>query len=178
MVSYLGGLGELTSQLMAVAALLILVSTSLVPFMYCGLSFWKRFDTAALLAVFPLLTVLIPVVMTIVLVGAKWLLLGRLRPGRYHVWGHVYTMRWIIRQITRIMLSLTHWQILNETAAMSWLYRMLGSQIGTNVRMKANPTIDFDALTIGDRSRVSGYLFTSEVCLGMLEVRPVTIGAD
>jgi non-ribosomal peptide synthetase-like protein len=120
------------------------------------------------IAVFPILIV--------VAIAAKWLVLGRVRPGRYPLWGAYYVRWWFVRTLIH-SLPLSY---LTGTPLLPFVYRLLGARIGTNVHLRSDRFGAFDVISIGDGTSVEeeasllGYTVEDEE----LVIGPVSVGRD
>lgn len=129
-------------------------------------------EFATLVAVY----VAIEVGLLAIVIGAKWLLLGRTKPGRYPLWG-VYFFRW---WLVERLLSLIQIKTFQGTPIMRFYLRALGAKIGKDVLVSDFSCGAYDLISIGDRAclganatfanaRVEG----NELIIGAIE-----IGAD
>jgi len=105
----------------------------------------------------------------------KWLLLGRIRAGRYPLWGWYYWRFWFVRSVVRT--APVHY--LDGTPLLNLYYRLMGARIGRNVAfVGVHNLATFDLLTVGEGSSIG--LNTSidgaGVEGGYLTLAPVTIG--
>jgi len=104
----------------------------------------------------------------------KWLLLGRIRAGRYPLWGWFYWRFWFVRSVVRA--SPVHY--LDGTPFLNLYYRLMGARIGRDVFIGTYSLSTFDLLTVGEGSSIG--LNTSvdgaSVEGGVLTLAPVTIG--
>ncbi len=91
----------------------------------------------------------LPVTLTIA-IGAKWALLGRVRPGRYPLWGGFYLRWWFVGTLVR-SVPLTR---LGGTPLLPFVYRMFGARIGEHVHIATDALAAFDAISIGDGASV------------------------
>jgi non-ribosomal peptide synthetase-like protein len=109
-------------------------------------------------------------------VAAKWLLLGRVRPGRHRLWGGYYLRWWFAHSIVRGML-LDH---LAGTPLLPFVFRLLGARIGRDVYLGTDHIAAFDLVSIGDGSSVDdgATLLGSTVEHGELLIGPVTVGRN
>jgi non-ribosomal peptide synthetase-like protein len=123
---------------------------------------------AAVVALGPVLTLLLPV-------AAKWLLLGRVRPGRYPLWGWFFCRWWLVRKL----LQTTPLDYLAGSPLLAPYLRLLGARIGRGCHL-GSARLDLpDQIEIGDGASI-GYdvdLDPSHVAAGYLHVAPVRIGA-
>lgn len=105
---------------------------------------------------------------------AKWLLLGRVKPGKYPLWGSFYLRWWFVKNL----LSITPSHLLSGTPLLNIYYRLLGAKIGTNVYL-SSVNIDVpDLVSIGADSSL-GYearLLNATVEQGWLEIGSIKIG--
>ncbi|QXX73463.1 Pls/PosA family non-ribosomal peptide synthetase [Methylovirgula sp. HY1] len=129
-------------------------------------------EFATLLAVY----VAIELGILAIVIAAKWLLLGRTKPGRYPLWG-VYFYRWWLAER---LLSLIPIKTFQGTPIMRFYLRALGAKIGKDVLIGDLSCGAYDLIAIGDRAclganaifanaRVEG----NELIIGTIE-----IGAD
>ncbi|TCT08594.1 Pls/PosA family non-ribosomal peptide synthetase [Paralcaligenes ureilyticus] len=78
--------------------------------------------------------------------AAKWLILGRLKPGRYPLWGVTYFRWWLTDRI----LEAAPLYMLNGSSLYVYWLRALGAKIGNNVLIGSTTLRVPDLLTIGD----------------------------
>jgi non-ribosomal peptide synthetase-like protein len=97
---------------------------------------------ACAIAVFPALIV--------AAVVAKWLVLGRVRPGRYPLWGAYYVRWWFVRTLIN-SLPLAY---LTGTPLLPFVYRLLGARVGRNVHLRSDRLGAFDVISIGDGTSI------------------------
>ena len=105
----------------------------------------------------------------------KWLLLGRIKPGRYKLWGWFYLRWWLVRRIHTYILPA---KSLEGTPILNLYYRLLGVKIGRNCYLGSSAIAAYDLVSIGDNSSI-GYdckLFGYEVKDGWLTIGPISIG--
>ncbi|WP_375410248.1 Pls/PosA family non-ribosomal peptide synthetase, partial [uncultured Methylobacterium sp.] len=111
-----------------------------------------------------------------VAVAAKWLILGRTRPGRYPLWG-VYYYRW---WLTQRLVPLVHIKWLQGSPAIVLFLRLLGARVGRDALISDIEVGAPDLLTIGAGASLGGRLViaNAEVVGNELVIGPVVIGAD
>ncbi len=144
------------------AAMIVLLTTR-------GLSLFQLIaGMAAALAAGPLIALLLPP-------AVKWLLLGRVKPGRYPLWGWFFCRWWLVKKVM-------HGAPLDYLAGSPLLapyLRLLGARIGRGCHL-GSARIDVpDMIEIGDGASI-GYdadLAASHVEDGCLHVRPLRVGA-
>ena len=108
--------------------------------------------------------------------ATKWLLLGRLQPGRHPLWGGFFLRFWLVDK----MMAMAPLALLAGTPLLGNYYRLFGARIGKGVIL-ASPLVHLpDLITIGAGSSVNtgSHIFTYRVEQGYLVLEPVTIGAD
>lgn len=118
--------------------------------------------------------VVVPPLTILFSIALKWVVLGRIKPGDYPLWGAYYFRWWLVRQV----LSVVPTQYLSGTPMMGIYYRLLGARIGRGVYLGL-PTIDApDLVTIGSGAIVSegAVLATTSVERGLLRIGHVEIG--
>ena len=115
-------------------------------------------------------------------IALKWLLLGRMLPGTYPLWGWYYFRFWLVR-------SVIHAAPMHFLAATPWLcayYRLMGARIGNGVYFgatgsrRSNGLITYDSVSIGDGTSIGmdTSLDGSWVEGGNLHIAPISIGRD
>ena len=125
--------------------------------------------TAALLSL-----ALVYPAMYLLSIAAKWVLLGRIRPGRHRLWGFYYWRWWLTQRI----IAATPLDYLVETPLLSVYFRLMGAQIGRNVHLGTTSLAAFDLIqigpdtSIGQDARLSGYNLEG----GHLELGPIQVG--
>nr|MBA3938371.1 peptide synthetase [Planctomycetota bacterium] len=128
---------------------------------------------AALLATLVFLAV--QVLSFAIAVAAKWLVLGRLRPGRYPLWGVTY-LRWWFGEV---MAHAAPVYLLNGTPLYRIYLRLLGARIGRDVYLAGVEVAAPDQLEIGDNVAIGTAvnIANARVEDGFLVVGRVVIGA-
>ncbi len=110
----------------------------------------------------------------LVAVTVKWLVLGRVRPGRYPLWGPYYLRWWFVQAVVASVPA----NYLIGTPLMPLFYRLLGARIGRDVYIATDRFAAFDLISIGDGASVDddASLFGQTVEDGELVIGPVTVG--
>lgn len=88
--------------------------------------------------------------LTLFSVAFKWLILGRIRPGRYKLWGSYYFRFWIVAKVTAICPVI----YFTGTSIMNYFLRLMGAKIGKNTYINTSAIDAFDLLEIGDNVSV------------------------
>ncbi|MGA2233010.1 MAG: Pls/PosA family non-ribosomal peptide synthetase, partial [Tepidisphaeraceae bacterium] len=122
----------------------------------------------ALLATYPL--------MLLIAIAAKWLLLGKIKPGRHPLWGVYYFRWWLAHQI----IGLAPVEVLTGTPLACLFVRLMGARIGRDVHLGTDAFAAFDLLNIGDGSSIGdgASLLGYAVVDGTLNIAPIRIGRD
>ena len=107
-------------------------------------------------------------------VATKWLVLGRIRAGRYPLWGNYHLRWWFVQNLVGAL----HVDHLDGTPLMGFIYRLLGARIGKDVHLETHDLAAFDLISIGDGTSVDEHVsmlgYTVEG--GELVVGPVRVG--
>ncbi len=108
-------------------------------------------------------------------IAAKWLILGRTRPGRYPLWGIYYFRWWLTQRLT----PLVHVKWLQGSPLIRIYLRLLGARIGRDAMISDIEVGAPDLLSIGDGASLGGRLVVSnaEIVGNELVIGPVEIGA-
>ena len=105
---------------------------------------------------------------------AKWVLLGRVRAGRYPLWGAYYVRWWFVQTLLQT-LPLT---LLGGTPLLPLVYRGFGARIGKDVQIATSLLAAFDLISIGEGASVDegASLIGHTVENGELVIGPVSVG--
>lgn len=119
----------------------------------------------------------LPVISMLVTIAAKWLLVGRIKPGKYKLWGWFYLRWWLVDRLQSNVFCPKH---LIGSPLINLYYRLLGAKIGKNCFIGTASVAVHDSLTIGDNSSI-GYdsrLLSYIVEDGWLIIGTITIGKN
>jgi non-ribosomal peptide synthetase-like protein len=107
-------------------------------------------------------------------VAAKWILIGRYRPGVYPLWGWYYLRFWLVRRFQMITGS----AFLAGTPLFSLYLRAMGAKVGAGCTVSTPSFGIFDLLTIGDDTSigVESQLLGYRVEDGQLFIGSIDIG--
>jgi non-ribosomal peptide synthetase-like protein len=107
-------------------------------------------------------------------VATKWLMLGRIRPGRYPLWGNYHLRWWFVQNL----IGALHVDHLDGAPLMGFIYPLLGARIGRYVHLETDQLFAFDLISIGDGASVddTASLFGCAVEEGELVIGPVEVG--
>ncbi len=88
----------------------------------------------------------------LLLIPLKWIVIGKYQQGRYAFWSFYY-LRWWFIDVCRKIFGRGIWG--SHGILLNWYYRMLGANIGWNVRISIAADIaEYDLVTIEDNARV------------------------
>ncbi len=112
----------------------------------------------------------------IIAIAAKWILLGRTKPGRYPLWG-VYYFRW---WLAHRFMDLTHIKWLQGSPLMRLYLNALGARVGRNCMIGEVDVGAVDLISIGAGSSLGGKLLLANARVEGNEfiVGRIDIGAD
>ncbi|WP_242604547.1 Pls/PosA family non-ribosomal peptide synthetase [Legionella fairfieldensis] len=125
--------------------------------------------------IFLSLFLIMPVASLALTISAKWLLLGRVKPGKYPLWGWFYLRWWLVERLQKNIFSPRH---LIGSPLIVLYYRLLGAKIGKNCYIASVYLSTHDTLEIGDNTSI-GYdakLLGYVVEDGWLKIGKTTIG--
>lgn len=117
------------------------------------------------------------ILVTVLLSAAiRWLVLPRIRPGRWPVHSQQYYRKWLVNQIQDASLHVLHG--VYATVYAPWWFRLLGARIGKNAEISSAMGVVPDMLTLGDEAFIadSVMLGDEEICGGWMSVRPTVVG--
>ncbi len=119
------------------------------------------------------LIVLYPVMLAFSIV-VKWVVIGRIKPGRYPLWGTYFLRWWFVQAIRNIVPT----SYLTGTPLLTCYYRLMGSRIGSNVYLGNDGGQAYDLLTIGDDTCLGAdsHFTCATVENGWLILGPIEIG--
>ena len=128
------------------------------------------------IAVLLLVYIGINAVTACIAISAKWLILGRTKPGRYPLWGVYYYRWWLTQRLT----PLVHVKWLQGSPAIAIYLRLLGAKIGADALISDIEVGAPDLLSVGEGASLGGRLViaNAEVVGDELIIGTVSIGAD
>lgn len=142
---------------------------------YAWITEYAGFFSVDTLVIFSLILLGIPISSMIITICAKWLLLGRVKPGKYKLWGWFYFRWWLVDRLQNNIFSPHH---LIGSPLITLYYRLMGAKIGRNchigtsnigipdmIQMGHNCAIGFDA-------RLTGYIVED----GWLKIGTIQLG--
>ncbi|SMH31088.1 Pls/PosA family non-ribosomal peptide synthetase [Azospirillum agricola] len=129
-------------------------------------------EVATLLGVY----VVINIVTLIIAVAAKWLIIGRTKPGRYPLWGAYYYRWWLVQRF----VSLIHLKWFQGSPVMRLFLRALGAKVGSGALIGEIESGAIDLVSIGRGATIGGKvkLANAEVIGNELVIGEIEIGED
>ncbi|MGA2991633.1 MAG: Pls/PosA family non-ribosomal peptide synthetase, partial [Candidatus Korobacteraceae bacterium] len=115
-------------------------------------------------------------VMIALSIGAKWLIIGRYRPGAYPLWGSYYLRCWLVSRLQ----ALSGAGLFVGTPLMPVYYRLMGAKVGRGCALNTALCSIFDLITIGDNTSIGAdtQLACSRVENGHLLIGRIDIGSN
>ncbi len=107
-------------------------------------------------------------------IGAKWLVIGRYRPGSYPLWGAYFIRWWLVNKIAVLFGA----GLLVGTPLMPVYYRLMGARVGRDCALDSALVSAWDLVSIGDDTSIGadtqllgariedGYLILGRVDIG------------
>jgi non-ribosomal peptide synthetase-like protein len=111
-----------------------------------------------------------------VAIAGKWLILGRLKAGRYPLWGMTYYRWWLADRL--IEAAPTY--LLSGSSMYAWWLRALGAKIGRDVTIGSMTLRVPDLLSIADGASIGNAtnFENARVEHGELRLGPITLGRE
>jgi non-ribosomal peptide synthetase-like protein len=133
-------------------------------------SIWQ--EISSLLGVY----VVINILTVILAIVAKWLVIGRFKPGRYPIWGFYYFRWWLVQRC----LNLTHMKWLQASPLMRVYLQALGAKVGKDCNISEVEIGAVDLISIGAHTTIGSKVKLSNVTFEGAEmiVGPIEIGPD
>jgi non-ribosomal peptide synthetase-like protein len=117
------------------------------------------------------------VLMCILPVAAKWIILGRFRPGEIRLWSLAYFRFWLVKTLMRTSPLV----LLRGSPLTTFYLRAMGAKVGRNVTIMTNRLpVCTDLLTIGEGTviRKDAVLNGYRAHGGVIQLGALTLGRD
>jgi non-ribosomal peptide synthetase-like protein len=126
----------------------------------------------------PLVAISFVVLLCLEIAAVKWILLGRVLPGRYRLESWFYLRKWFVDQLMDISLDMLG--PLYATLYLAPWYRLLGAKVGKNAEISTACATSPDLLTLGDGSFIADCvsLGVARVDRGAITILPTCIGTQ
>jgi non-ribosomal peptide synthetase-like protein len=111
-----------------------------------------------------------------VAIVGKWLIIGRMKPGRYPLWGFMYYRWWLADRLIESAPS----YMLSGSSLYNWWLRSLGAKIGRDVIIGSMTLRAPDLLNIGDGTSIGNAVNfeNARVEHGELHIGSITVEHD
>lgn len=83
-------------------------------------------------------------------IGAKWVIIGRYKPGAYPLWGSYYLRWWLVSRLQ----ALSGIGLLTGTPLVSVYFRLMGAKVGRHCALETAQCSIWDLVSIGDDASV------------------------
>ena len=136
---------------------------------------WERLTILQTVEILvPFYIALTPVLMAVG-IGAKWLIIGRYKPGAYPLWGSYYIRWWLVSRLQ----VLSGAGLFLGTPLMPVYYRLMGAKVGRGCALDSAMVSAWDLVSIGDDTSISAdtQLYGTRVEGGYLLIGRVDIGS-
>lgn len=144
---------------------------------YAWIGEHESFFSLESLAMYITLFLAMPLVSIAFTVACKWLLLGRVKPGEYPLWGWFYFRWWLVQGLQNNVFQSKY---LTGTPLINLYFRLLGAKIGSDCFIATTHIAVPDVLTVGAGTTINndvralGYVVED----GWLKIGTINIGAD
>lgn len=115
-------------------------------------------------------------VLSVFAIGFKWAVIGKIKAGKYKLWGSYYFRFWIVDKVINIC-PITYF---TGTEIMNIFLRLVGAKVGKNTYINTSAISAFDLLKVGDNvsictdSHLRGYIIAD----GYLHIGSIEIDDD
>jgi non-ribosomal peptide synthetase-like protein len=141
--------------------------------LYMGVGEWSAFSLSFLLLLFPVLLLAVNCTVVLVVVGAKWLILGAVRRGIHPLWSFFMWRFELITEMDRTVgETLAPW--MSGTPLFNVYYRLSGASIGRRCCL-IEALVEPDLTRLGDHCIVEGVLQTHLFEDRLLKLGPVSL---
>lgn len=116
---------------------------------------------------------IVPPLLVMFSLAAKWLLIGKMKEGDYPLWGWFYFRWWLVNSIQRIIPT----QFMNGTPIYPVYLRMMGVKVARNAQLSAISIGAEDLVSIGEDVSISSQVILNNAYVedGFLKLRKITI---
>ncbi|CAK8985198.1 unnamed protein product [Durusdinium trenchii] len=138
---------------------------------------WWYFGEKAFFLYLPCAAFLDLLVMLMVAVLMKWIVLGRVKPGKIELWSFDYYKWWFVNNLLKATIE--HMMpIIGETPLANCFLRLLGANIGPGARISPCTIHDPDLIEVGANATIGKRvkLATSSVLHGQVHLDYIRIG--
>ncbi|KAI9279048.1 hypothetical protein BC943DRAFT_298296 [Umbelopsis sp. AD052] len=90
------------------------------------------------------------VISPLLIILVKWIVIGRIKPGKYPLWGTYYWRWWLVHRLMKLLPL----QLFKGWPVLVWFYRLLGAKIGKSVHIETSYISCLDMIHIGDDTSI------------------------
>jgi non-ribosomal peptide synthetase-like protein len=112
----------------------------------------ERYSMTETLLFFPVLYIGCAVAATLFTIVAKWVLVGRYKPGERPLWNNFVWRNELLNALHEHLAEPFLVGALTGTPFVCWYFRLLGARIGRRVYLETTDFSEFDLATIGDEA--------------------------
>ena len=128
----------------------------LISLLFSGLLLLRDvFSLRDTLLFFPFLYLGCAAAATAFTIAAKWLLVGRYRPGEHPLWSTFVWRNELINALHEHLAEPFLIGALSGTPFVCWYFRLLGARIGRRVYMETTDLTEFDLIRLGDQAALN-----------------------
>ena len=125
-------------------------------------SYYYQAETGVWFSLFMSLAIYFAIlpVLTAIAIGFKWAVIGKIKPGKYKLWGSYYFRFWIVDKVINICPII----YFTGTNLMNIFLRLMGAKVGKNSYIGTSAISAFDLLKVGNNvsvctdSHLRGYI--------------------
>jgi len=117
-----------------------------------ALKLWAQWGPIATLVLLPALFVACCAAVILLVAAAKWIVAGSYRPFVQPFWSAFVWRLELVNALFEFLATPIGLEALRGTPLLPWYLRLLGARIGRRVYIDSTGFLEFDLLTIGDRS--------------------------
>lgn len=156
--------------------LLAAMATTPLAMLFVVLRDWTNGVNSPLRAVLLTMAILLltwPAFLTIA-ISAKWIIIGRYKPGDYPLWGYYYWRWWLVNRLQ----GFSGLAGLAGTPLQSVVFRLMGAKVGRGCTIDSGHCSAWDLLTIGSQTSIGAdsQFLCYRVENGLLRLGTVEIG--
>ncbi|HXF11099.1 MAG TPA: Pls/PosA family non-ribosomal peptide synthetase, partial [Desulfuromonadaceae bacterium] len=156
---------------------LLHIADWLAPFFVYHYNTGDEGDSVALAVLYSMITfVAVQLAMFGIAIAGKWITAGKLKPGRYPLWGMTYFRWWLAGKFS----ELPDTYLINATPWLPLYLRALGARVGRDVMIDTTSVGVPDLVTIGDGASIGAFVSIENARVegGVLILGPVQLKKD
>lgn len=129
------------------------------------------------LGIFLGLVIALPLISLSIVIMAKWILLGRVKPGKHRLWGWFYFRWWLTSRLEALLFPINSFV---NTPMTVLYYRLMGAKIGKQTYIDTPYFAMYDLISIGDHTSINhnAVLKAYSIEDGYIHLGTISIGSD